>query len=285
MRTSQTFLSAAAVAALALLAATGALAQTAPPPTCTNGFGVTFTVSSGPNFVDCDGNPGGPQCTEIEYRVSGTNNDVYALQGLGVVSVTPAGQIAAACNGIGSFGKGSCHEQAIKTRPDSFGKLKITLTGFRNASPTSLATGPGNDQKACRIQGIGLEDGPNAAQTSQKSEIITFKGCKTEFTRDPWTNDVTRVRMLTTTGDGGKLCKSPTLLSPPGLNPNDGIIAPRPAGEVQVTLGGLHLGRGKVGSGLYSSGKDSCTTYVIGGVVYTWGTDPCPCPDENPDCE
>lgn len=277
MRTSQTFLFAAAVTALALLTATGVLAQAPPPPpptSCTNAFGTTFKVSSGPNFVDCDGIPDGPQCTEIEYEVSGANNDVYALQGLGVVSVTPAGQIAAACNGIGSFGKGSCHEQAIKTRPDGFGKLKITLAGLRNASPTSLATGPGNDQKACRIVGIGLEDGPNPAQATQKTEIINFKGCKVEFTRDPWTNDVTDAKLLTQTGDGGKLCKSPTLQ-------DDNItIAPRPAGELQVTLTGLHLGRGKIGSGLYSSGKDSCTTYVIGGVVYTWGTDPCPCPDD-----
>ncbi len=281
MRTSQPFLSAAAVAALALLAATGVLAQAPPPPpptSCTNAFGTTFTVSSGPNFVDCDGVPGGPQCTEIEYEVSGANNDVYALQGLGVVSVTPAGQIAAACDGIGSFGKGSCHEQAIKTRPDNFGKLKITLAGRRNASPTSLATGPGNDQKACRIVGIGLEDGPHPAQTAQKTEIINFKGCKVEFTRDPWTNDVTLATLLTSTGDGGKLCKSPTLQT-------GNIIDPRPAGELQVTLGGLHLGKGKFGSGLFSSGKDSCTTYVIGGVVYTWGTDPCPCPDDTPDCE
>jgi hypothetical protein len=38
---------------------------------------------------------------------------------------------------------------------------------------------------------------------------------------------------------------------------------------------GTTLGKGKFGDGYISTGGDSCTTRVIGGKVYTWGT-PCP---------
>jgi hypothetical protein len=45
--------------------------------------------------------------------------------------------------------------------------------------------------------------------------------------------------------------------------------------KLKVTLDGVDLGSGQFGSGYVSSGSASCTTRIIGGRLYTWGS-PCP---------
>jgi hypothetical protein len=121
---------------------------------------------------------------------------------------------------------------------------------------------------ACTILGIGLEGGPDPNQLTQTSERIDFKGCVVEFTRDPVTGEVEKAQLLTPTSTSGEACESPSLQK-------DGTIAPRPIGEIEVLLGGTPLLEPKFGDGYISTGTESCTTRVIGGRVYTWGS-PCP---------
>jgi hypothetical protein len=274
MRVSRTFLSAAGLAGLALLMTVGALAQgvapPGPPPTSCSVGGNVFTVSDGqPKIVPCSGVQGG-SCTEIAYQVTGSPKNVYALAGRGVVAVTPKASIAPPCEGQGSFGKGSCHEQAIRIQSSSgVQTFKITLAGLRLRTATSVALGPGNgDAKACTILGIGLEGGPDVNQTTAKTETVNFKGCVVEFTRDAATGDVLKAVLVTDTADNGEPCTGPSV-------DEHGVIAPLPIEQVALTLDGVGLGAGKFGDGFISAGTESCTTRVIGGRLYTWGA-PCP---------
>jgi hypothetical protein len=241
---------------------TSAVTQPAPLTACRVGD-FQFTVSRVPSFVPCD-SPGG-QCTEIEYEVSPLPDIVYALEGKGVVDVSSKGTAFAPCDGIGSFGKGSCHEQAVRTTPDDSGKFRITLAGLRRASPTSVAIGVDPPQ-ACEILGVGLENSPNPDETTQTTETVDFKGCVVEFTRDTATGEVVRAQL---TRDSPEACTSPFL--------GDGrTLIPQPVADLEVKLkDGTSLGKGKFGDGYISTGKESCTTRVIGGRVYTWGS-PCP---------
>jgi len=275
MRKRTAFFSVAIAAVAVLLAGTvvrgggpqsasaAAVVVASPPPLTSCRVGdYLFTVSSGPSFVSCDSG----ECTEIEYKVSPTPEVAFALEGKGIVSVSNDGTFFDPCVGIGSFGKGSCHEQAVRAFPDDSGKFKITLAGQRRPSPTSVAIGTTDASQACEILGLGLENGPNPDQTAQLSETVNFKGCVVEFTRDPRTGDVLQAQL---TEDSPKNCTSPF---------RDGrVLTPQPVQSLKLTLpDGSSLGNGKFGDGYISSGGESCTTRVIGGKVYTWGTAPCP---------
>jgi hypothetical protein len=236
-----------------------------PPLTCFAGD-FQFTVSSGPTFVDCDAVGG--QCTQIEYHVSPRpDGDVLALEGVGVVSVSGDRFVAAPCIGLDNgFGQGSCHEQAIQTTLDDSGNFTITLAGLRAPAPTSVGTSAEN---ACRILGIGLEAGPNPAQEAQTTETVNFKGCMVQFTRDAVTGEVLQAQLLKKV--------SPSSCQGPFVDGDSGVIAPQPVAALEVKLkDGTSLGKGKFGDGYISTGNESCTTRVIGGRVYTWGTQPCP---------
>ena len=265
MRNRKQFFSVAVAAAALLLAGTVAVAQQAPLTSCTTPNETTFTVTSGPSFVPC---PEGGECTEIEYQVSGSPGEVYALEGKGVVKVSPGGEgttIGLPCEGVNGFGEGACHEQAIRTIPDESGKFKITLDGQRRPSPTSVAI-RSEGFEACEILGIGLENSPNPEQTTQTTETVDFKGCVVEFTRDAATGEVVRARL---TPDSPARCESPFL-------GKGGILNPQPVTELEIRLkDGPSLGKGKYGDGYISTGEESCTTRVVGGRVYTWGA-PCP---------
>jgi hypothetical protein len=287
MRIRKAFLSCVVVAAVGLLAATGAAsdcntptpAPSPPPKSCSTGL-FQVSVSSGPDFVSCTptaSNPSG-RCTEIGYTVSplssyGFPDQVTALEGIGIQYVTgPGGQWFPPCVGdlVNVIGLRSCHEQAAKFNPNSNAKtFTIGLAGERKPGPTTVATRKGLLKLGqCTILGIGLDGVASPDQTTQSAETINFKGCLVRFTRDPATNDVVRAQLLTPTGDSGKECQSPTL--------NGAIIDPRPVGDIEVFLGDSTLGPGKFGDGYISTGDESCTTRVIGGKVYTWGTKPCP---------
>jgi hypothetical protein len=262
MQDRKAFFSGAIAAAALLLAGISASAAAQPASSCRVGD-FQFTVSSGPSFVPCDFSGG--QCTEIEYRVLPSPGTVYALQGKGVVGVSNEGQAFKPCEGVGSFGRGSCHEQAVRTSPDDSGRFKITLAGLRRASPTSVAIGVDPPQ-ACEIVGIGLENSPNPEEATQATETIDFKGCVVEFTRNPATGEVVSARL---TRDSPEDCTSPFLGA-------GRTLLPQPVADLEIRLkDGKSLGKGNFGDGYISTGKESCTTRVIGGRVYTWGA-PCP---------
>ena len=259
-----------------------------PPPTSCSTGQFEARVSGGPTFVPCDA-PGG-QCTEIEYEVASTHHGsksrgILVLQGVGVWDVLPKGsQWYPPCAGVGGehdsgFGRGSCHQQAIKVgikrRATTF---KVILAGLRQPSPTSVAAlddddhrygHDGEDLEACTILGLGLEAGPEPDQTTLRKETINFKGCEVEFTLDAVTEEVAEARLLTFESAPGKPCQSPS------LDEKTRIIKPLPAAELEVSVGEVNLGAGKFGKGYLSTGTESCTTRVIGGRVYTWGS-PCP---------
>jgi len=277
------------VAAVGLLAATGAAsdcntptpAPSPPPTSCSTGL-FQVSVSSGPNFVSCAAtatNPSG-RCTEIGYTVSPLSSyavpdQVTALEGIGIQYVTGrGGQWYPPCVGdlVNFIGVRSCHEQAAKFNPNSSAKtFAIGLAGERKPGPTTVATRKGLLRLGqCTILGIGLEGVASPDQTTQTTENINFKGCVVQFTRDPATGEVVKAQLLTDFGDSGIACESPT------LNIGDKTIDPKPVGEIEVFVAGKDLGPGKFGDGFVSTGNDSCTTRVIGGKVYTWGTKPCP---------
>ena len=247
--------------------------SSAAPTSCTpDGTETTFTVTSGPTFVPCGD---GGQCTQIEYKVdSPPEGAVYALEGLDVFSVSGNGSEAAApCfgfpNDIPSFGVGSCHEQVVKAFLDDSRKFTVTLNGQRNASPTSVAIRGNGGPLACEILGIGLESSRNPEQPTQTTETINFKGCVVQFTRDALTGDVLRAQL---TPDS-----PPTCTSPFGFIGDARALVPQLVTDLEIrqAVGGS-LGFGKFGDGYISTGSESCTTRVIGGKVYTWGTKPCP---------
>jgi hypothetical protein len=262
MRNRKAFLSVAVSAAAVLLATSSAVSQLAPEKSCEVGD-VEFTVTSGPTFVPCDFGDG--QCTEIEYQVVPPRETVYALQGKGVVGLSNGGEIFGPCEGVGGFGQGSCHQQAVAANPDLSGKFRITLTGVRRPSPTSVASSI-DPLQACEILGVGLENSPNPDETVLTTETVDFKDCVVEFFRDAATGEVVRAQI---TRDSPEACTSPFL-------GDARTLLPQPVGDLEVKLrDGTSLGRGKFGDGYLSTGLESCTTRIIGGKVYTWGK-PCP---------
>jgi hypothetical protein len=109
----------------------------------------------------------------------------------------------------------------------------------------------------------------NPFQQAQKNETVNFKGCAVTFVYDVLTGSV-----LSAALDPAQSTKP---ACPAGVN-NDQCCAFNGGEDVshlELTLNGQPLGSGQFGEGYVSSGTNSCTTRVIGGRVYTWGS-PCP---------
>jgi hypothetical protein len=233
-------------------------APSPPPTSCSTGL-FQVRVTGGPSFVSC-GAAGG-QCTEIEYTVTGGIPDhVAAVEGVGVWYMAgPGNQWYQPCEGdpVTSLGKNSCHEQAAKFNPNAqVQKFKIGLAGVRKPSPTAVATKKGSRIGVCRILGIGLESGPNPFQQVQKTETVRFKNCSVDFHYDAATGEFLSAELAPDSAgcDFYETTIDQVTLTVPG------------AGE---------LTDAKFGEGYISTGSDSCTTRIIGGKVYTWGS-PCP---------
>jgi hypothetical protein len=255
-------------------------APPAPHTSCTTGL-FQIEVSSGPSFVSCNPtatNPSG-QCTEIEYKVvaGGKPDHVAAVEGVGVQYVTgPGNQWYPPCVGdpVTDVGEKSCHEQAAKFNPTySVLKFKIGLAGQRSSSPTTVATKKGYNVGTCRILGIGLETAASQFQSTQKTETVNFKGCAVTFVRDVSTGAVVSAE-LNTEESTKPAC------SASGADPEDccSDVITSNIDKLSLTLdvpGVGELGAGQIGEGYISSGTNSCTTRVLGGRVYTWGS-PCP---------
>jgi hypothetical protein len=290
MRTSKAFLSCTTVAAaVMLLAATSARASDSggsvptaappPPPTsCSTGL-FSVSVSRGPSFVSCtptSTNPSG-QCTEIEYTVTGggTPDHVAAVEGIGIQYVTgPGNQFYAPCKGdpVTDVGENSCHEQAAKFNPSSSVKtFTIGLAGQRKSSATTIATKKGSNIGKCRIEGVGLEGLTNPFQLVSTTECNNFKGCVLCIQKDPQTGDPLNA-FLDTEQSTKPLC------SASGADPHNCCSDPviSTIDQLSLSIEGIgDLGPPQIGDGFVSSGTNSCTTRVIGGRLYTWGT-PCP---------
>jgi hypothetical protein len=279
MRLNMAFLSCTLVAAAGSLAA-GPLMAANMPTSCKlylqNDKGGpeekhfwVVNVSSGPSFVSCE-SPSG-QCTEIEYEISGTMvADRFAvLEGVDVMFMNGGGatQSYAPCAGdpVTQIGKHACHEQAVAILPSGpVTKLKIGLDGQRKPSPTSIAVQKGDDTRACLIEGIGVDDGAAPLQSLQTLETKVFEGCAVTFKFDSAGN------VLSAANDV-KLSKPEAHCTPLIITTVD---------KLSLTLdipgmGSQSLGLAQIGDGYISSGSASCTSRVIGGKVYTWGS-PCP---------
>jgi hypothetical protein len=292
MRMKRAFLSCAVVAALGLLATGTTMAggshhghtggggsgtpTSAPPPpptSCTVGQ-YTIAVTSGPSFVSCQSDQS-RQCTEIEYAVTdgGIPDHVAALEGVGVQYVVgPGTQWYPPCVGdpVTDIGEHSCHEQAAKFNPTGSSQaFTIGLDGQRSSGPTTVAVKKGSFVGSCRIVGVGLDRVPGQFESVQAVDTKTFEGCAVKFTYDA------AGAVLSATLDGTQSSKP--LCSQNGNNPpccSD--LTTTSIDKLTFSLEGVgDLGAGQVGDGYFSSGTSSCTTRIIGGRVYTWGS-PCP---------
>lgn len=251
-----------------------------PPPTSCMAGGYLVKVVRGPVFVTADdqplcaesaSNPTG-QCTEIEYEVTGLPDHVAILQGVGVQYVTggkPYGnKFYRPCEGdpLTDLGDFSCHEQAAKINPaSSVQSFKVGLAGQRRPTPTSVVVKKGSTARACTILGMGLEGVASPFAAANTIERIDFEGCAVDFVRSA-TGEVVSA---TLSPDSPSSCTSPFIET-------DGkTLKSKPVSALQLTLDGEELGNGQIGEGYVSSGTNSCTTRIIGGRVYTWGS-PCP---------
>jgi hypothetical protein len=216
MRIRKAFLSSAVMAA-GLIAATGAMAQVAPPgpaPTSCQAGNTIVSVTAGPAIVNCPDSTTG-QCTEIQYSVSGSASDftstdhLGALEGLGVAyvkggttfcspspcSIFPAGQ----GDPLTDLGRLAVHEQAVRVNPNDIKSTSFTigLVGARSSSPTSVVVKKGKAINSCRIQGIGGADAggnPLATFTSLREDVVGPKNCTIRATTDK-TTGVTTVQL------------------------------------------------------------------------------------------
>jgi hypothetical protein len=238
-------------------------------------FNPTVTVIAGPCPVDSANPtaclPSGDK-TGIKYKITGASPDHAAV----VVTanntpVLPSGfQAYAACAGdpATGLGKYSCHERAVKVNPNASaaGEFWLVVAGQRTPVLQAIALKKGSCVKSFAVAGLGFDVNP--FQAAQKVETINFKGCAVKFVYDVGTGAV-----LSATLDPDESTKPPC-----GTSPNDGTCCAFYDDDVtnlELTLNGQPLGAGQFGEGYVSSGVNSCTTRVIGGKVYTWGS-PCP---------
>jgi len=262
MRIREAFLSCSVMAAVGVLTAPAAMA-TDPTPSGSCHAGQYLVEAFGPSVVAC----GSGTCTEIRYTVSGGKPDhvatVVASGGTdcstsSIVSVTGGKSSGNQwyAPGVGDpvtgLGKHACHEEAAKINPDgTVTDFKVKVIGQRSPTPKTVVTKKGNSIGRCEIVGIG-EEGTVAPVT----ETLRHENCAVEFTLDRATGTVLSAQL---TADSDPDCEFLT----------DDVA------NLEIKLGTESLGLGQFGEGYIQSGNNSCTTRIIGGKVYTWGS-PCP---------
>ena len=102
---------------------------------------------------------------------------------------------------------------------------------------------------------------PNPFAALKRAETIVFKGCAVTF------------KYVLATGAVESAVLDPSE-SDHHANCSDLVVSS--ADKLSLSLDGVgDLGIAKFGEGYISSGSDSCTTRVILGTLYTWGS-PCP---------
>ncbi len=270
MRITKAFFSCMALVAIGLLATPGAMATGR--HSC-DYFDTTVEVAAGPCAVS---DPTSPACSDegewtgIQYEVTGPADHAATLVTRNNdVSVATGNQFYAPCVGdpVTSLGKYSCHEQAVKINPDALvHRFWVVVKGHKRAIETAMVVKKGKCKKSFAIAGLGLE-GPNPFQTAQKTETLQFKGCAVDFRYNTLTGDVLSASV---NEELGKPACAP--------GQNDDTCCALEISDVdklEIILNDESLGVGQFGEGYISTGESSCTTRVIGGRVYTWGS-PCP---------
>lgn len=283
------FLSCAAVAVVALLAAPAAMA-TGYSSSCN--ASPTIKVVAGPcavtfgmcGTVPCLPSQGAPRCagpnevaeyTGIQYKnlsSSTSLNHVAALVTRNNEVVVPSGtQVIKDCKGdpVTELGKRTCHADAVKFNgvPAS-ASFWFVVKGRQLPIETTVASKQtsSSSPKCFPIVGLGLT--ASSSQLIQQVQRVTSQdGCAVDFITDSLTGDVLSAKLTAESLTNG--CTSPSL--------NGDTIEPLDAAEFEVFRGSESFGSWKFGEGYIRSGQNSCTTRVIGGRVYTWG-DPCPEP-------
>jgi hypothetical protein len=269
------------------LLAAGLAAATEPPPTSctTDEFGTgafSIEVTEGPCAVDCGADdatepfcaPGG-SCTGIEYTVTtnchrGEEHVVVLVRDVEVVF--SLGTVFPPCHGdsVTGAGKFACHEQAVvlSAGTSESHRYRLVVDGSKEAVATSVIVKAGTFKESCRIAGLGAEAAvpdtcvpscgdfhPEQALTT--TEEVTFKDCTVKFTYSAETGEVLSAVLTDDSVENG--C----------------TLDEQPVENLEITLNGVSLGMGTFGDGFISSGSNTCTSRVIAGRVYTWGS-PCP---------
>lgn len=269
MRTCKAFLSSVLGSLLVLAAATGAPAWDW-PRSC-GGGGFTFTVVAGPCAVSDTANPScdSPGAfTGIQYEVSGAPDHVATLVTKNNnVSVATGSQVYGACVGdpVTGLGKYSCHEKAVKVNPDaSTRRFWVVVDGDKAPTLTSIVAKKGRTIQAFAIMGLGFDNVQSPFQTTKRSETSVFKGCAVVFEYDGAGN------VTNAFNDHAQ--------DIPAFNPNCSQLRVNTVDKLSISVDDINLGPlgiGQFGDGYISSGTNSCTTRVVGGRIYTWGS-PCP---------
>lgn len=270
MRNRQLFFCLALVVAVGLLAAPAAMAT----GNCST-YAPTVTVEGPCPVVD----PAFPACadaggyTGIKYTVGGSPSDHAAVLVTKNNEIVPVANrpVFEPCVGdnVTGLGKNSCHERTVKLSGSGYtSTFWIVVKGTKTAALQSIALKKhsSNCVKSLAVAGLGFDVNP--FQAAQKVETVNFKGCAVKFVYDVATGSV-----LSAAIDPDESTKPPC-----GTSPNDGTCCAfydDDVSNLELTLNGQPLGAGQFGEGYVSSGVDSCTTRVIGGKVYTWGS-PCP---------
>jgi len=260
--TKRLFLSGAIVAAASLLASPAAMATGY--SSCSS-LSYTFTIVAGPCLV---ADPLNPVCgtdgeyTGIKYKLTGSQADhVYTLvTANNTVATPPALQVlppGEGCNSSVLLGKDSKHEQCVKVNPQGATRsFWVVVAGKKKPVPTTIAVKKGSCFKSYATTGLGTDT--NVFQAVVPKEVVAFKQCKVEFTKDPLSGEVVSAAL---TEDSPETCQ----------------IYETTVDQLTVTVPGAgNVGVPKFGDGYVSSGENSCMTRIVGGRVYTWGS---PCPD------
>jgi hypothetical protein len=205
--------------------------------------------------------------TGIRYEnfTSGDLNHVAVLVTANNDVLVPSStQVIKNCDGdpVTGLGKRACHENAVKLNGvPRLGKVWVVVDGaIKTALPTTIATKPtpnSNTVKCFSILGLGLDSAPVAGVTETLShrDPVTGKLCSVEFTLDSAGANVLAAKLT------------------PDSDPDCDLRVDK-VEDVEITIGGQPH-KLKFGQGYLQSGLNSCTTRVIGGRVYSWGS-PCP---------
>ena len=168
---------------------------------------------------------------------------------------------------VTELGEQSCHEQAIAFGCKSVSaEFWIVVQGKKGPILQSVAVKRGSCVKSFAVAGLGYDI--SVFQPLQTTESVNFKGCVVNFTRDPLTGAVTNAAL-----DLEQSTKP--RCSTAGQTDCCSDVITTTVDKLSLTLNGVELGAGQLGDGYVSSGTNSCTTRLIGGRIYTWGS-PCP---------
>jgi hypothetical protein len=284
---SKAFLSCVAVAAMGVFAPSVTLAH-GYHYSCSS-FDPTVTVVAGPCPVSTTNPvPDKSSCeasgayTGILYHVTGSPDYIAALVTANN-TVVSGGRTYEPCKGdpVTDLGDRSCHEQAVTFGCNSASvDFWIVVAGRKGPVLQSVALKKDSCIQSVAVTGLGYDI--SQFQVTQNTESVDFKGCVVDFVTDPLTGTVLSATLNTDKSTIKDVCPTSGSITP-GTCCSEPISYDVSKLKLSVTddqfgCSEAHpcsLGGGQFGNGYVSSGTNSCTTRVIGGRVYSWGS-PCP---------